>query len=116
MIKLINCWMSALKGESLRHGSRKAVAMMRCADNKPCTKGAKMSFSGRSKNKNERSHCLPSSTKQNVQMFRQPSAEVSAVLIRNAPHSHQKKTINQTEKYSHAPQPPVVAARLFRLT
>ena len=38
MIKLINCWMSALKGESLRHGSRKAVAMMRCADNKPCTK------------------------------------------------------------------------------
>ena len=37
MIKLINCWMSALKGESLRHGSRKAVAMMRFADNKPCT-------------------------------------------------------------------------------
>ena len=65
MIKLINCWMSALKGESLRHhGSRKAVAMMRCADNKPRTKkknGANDEILGKEQ-KYEWSHCLSSST------------------------------------------------------
>ena len=92
MIKLINCWMSALKSESLRHGSRKAVAM-RCADNKPCTK--KKWCEGEILGKQQKMNGITASPLQLKQpytsFFRQPSAKMSAILIRNVAHSHQKK-------------------------